>query len=89
MPIIDNNDIEASVDELFEKLRTLTLKDISNMFLESTAPFSQTIQVLRRETQDCGQSHLELDESTLKSTGKSVSVDDVIAKIDKALKGEI
>ena len=30
-----------------------------------------------------GQHHLELDESTLKSTGKSVSVDDVIAKIDE------
>ena len=81
MSIIDENDIE--------KLRTLMVKDMFNMFLESTAPFSQTIQVLRRETQDCGQSHLELDESTLKSTGKSVSVDDVIDKIDKALKDEI
>ena len=81
MSIIDENDIE--------KLRTLMVKDIFNMFLESTAPFSQTIQVPRSKIQDCGQSHLELDESTLKSTGKSVSVDEVIANIDKALKGEI
>ena len=77
MSIIDENDIE--------KLRTLMVKDIFNMFLESTAPFSQTIQVPRSKIQDCGQSHLELDESTLKSTGKSVSVDDVIDRIDEHL----
>ena len=33
-----------------------------------------------------GQSHLELDETTLKSTGKSVSIEEFIAKIDKQLK---
>ena len=38
-----------------------------------------------RELLESGQRHLELDETTLKSTGKSVSVDDVIARIDEAL----
>ena len=34
---------------------------------------------------ETGQHHLEMDENALKSTGKSVSVDEVIANIDKAL----
>ena len=33
-----------------------------------------------------GQSHLQLDETTLKSTGKSVDIDDFIAQIDAHLK---
>lgn len=33
-----------------------------------------------------GQSHLELDETTLESTGKSVDIDDLLAEIDKRLK---
>ena len=49
----------------------------------------ETSQDANKNPQGHGQSHLELDESTLKSTGKSVSVDDVIANIDKALKDEI
>ena len=34
---------------------------------------------------ETGQHHLEMDENALKSTGKSVSVDEVIANIDKVL----
>ena len=37
------------------------------------------------EANQTGQSHLELDESKLETTGKSVSIDDVLAKIDEAL----
>lgn len=38
---------------------------------------------------DAGQHHLELDESALQSTGKSVSIDDVLASIDYALNSDI
>ena len=35
-----------------------------------------------------GQTHLELDETTPESTGKSVSVDEVLANIDAALEAD-
>ena len=38
-----------------------------------------------RKLLESGQRHLELDETTLESTGDSVSVDEVIARIDEAL----
>ena len=53
----------------------------------SAEVYSRLVSELQQLEQlpETGQHHLEIDETALKSTGKSVSVDEVIANIDKVL----
>ena len=42
----------------------------------------------RAQAQKEGQSHLEINETEIESKGKSVSIDEVLARIDEHLEGE-
>ena len=78
-----NENDTQSIEQLHENLRASIADGCYKAFIE----FAQTLREVSNNvnTQKHGQSYLELDETALEPTGKSVSVDDVIAKIDKHL----
>ena len=75
--------VESSPTSLSEALERYRHQDTSAI-LENHDPNANPIGVAD-DPQTEGQTHLELDETTLEPTGKSVSVDEVLANIDKAL----
>lgn len=68
---------------LIEMCKKYGVENLRNALLVYTGTGSYELET--DELQIEGQHHLELDESTLESIGKSVSVEEVLAKIDEAL----
>ena len=89
LKLIDENEKPLTENPLVDALAAANLGNALYDLLEEALQESLRIpKALMPETEasEVGQSHLELDESAIESTGKSLSVDDVIAKIDEALK---
>ena len=96
MGILTDNLTEEEKQELYDGVRKMVSHPgleislcgtgslpVAFVWNEDVANFCVDDLVISMPDNQKGQHHLELDESTLESAGKSVSVDEVIAKIDE------
>ena len=91
MRILTKEELQVFCDGI----RSMCAADALTQLVQATREMRSRPPTLREEMQRYqykegsddnqveGQHHLELDESTIESTGKSVSVDEVIAKINE------